>query len=86
MLIKELHLEPSVEAKMALKHGVIKSEIEAALFSDEPKYFKARNGRYMAVGRAQRLITIIFEYHEGIAEVITAYLSSEWQRKLYERK
>ena len=86
MQIKELHLEPSVEAKITLKHGVMKSEIDAALFLDEPKYFKARNGRYMAVGKAQRLITIIFEYHEGIASVITGYSSSKWQRKLYERK
>ena len=86
MLIKELRLDPSTEEKIVLKHGIMKCEIEEVLFWDEPKYFKARNERYMAIGFSQRPITIIFEYADGIANAVTSYPTSKWQRKLYERK
>lgn len=85
MLIREIHLKEAVEEKIQ-EHGVMKDEIEGALLLDEPKYFKARNGRYMGIGVAQRFITIIFEYADGIATIVTAYPSSESQIKLYHRK
>ena len=85
MLLKEIHLKEAVEEKIQ-EHGVAKSEVEEALLLDEPKYLKARSGRYMAIGQAQRFITIIFEYADGIATIVTAYPSSEWQIKLYHRK
>lgn len=85
MRIRELRLKVSVEEKVQ-EHGVTKSEVEDALLRDEPKYLKARSGRYMAICQAQRFITIIFEYADEIATIVTAYPSSEWQIKLYHRK
>jgi len=37
----------------------------------------------MAIGKSQRTITIIFELAKTTAFIITAYPSSESQRKLY---
>ena len=85
MLIREIHLKEAVEKKLQ-EHNVTESEAEDALLRDEPKYLKARSGRYMAIGQAQRFITIIFEYANGIAMIVTAYPSSESQIKLYHRK
>ncbi len=85
MLIREIHLKVAAEEKVQ-EHGVTKSEVEDALLRDEPKYLKARSGRYMAIGQAQRFITTIFEYTDGIATIVTAYPSSESQIKLYHRK
>lgn len=86
MLVRKLRLERSIQLKVA-KHGVEKEEIERVLIWDEPKHFKAKGIRYMAIGRSERLVTVIFEtYEPGVATIITAYPSSEWQRKLYERK
>lgn len=85
MLIREIHLKVAAEEKVQ-EHGVTKSEVEDALLRDEPKYAKARSGRYMAIGKAQRFITIIFEYADGIATIVTAYPSSESQIKFYHRK
>ena len=86
MLIKKVVLDTAVEEKIFEKHSVGKEEMEEIMLMDEPKYFKARNGRYMGIGVAQRFITVIFEYADGIATIITAYPSSESQIKLYHRK
>lgn len=40
----------------------------------------------MAINWFQKYITIIFEIEKDVAYVITAYLSSDAQRKLYKRK
>ncbi len=85
MRIREIHLKKAVEGKIE-EHGVTKNELKDTFQLGEPKYAKARNGRYMAIGRAQRFITIIFEYADGIVTIVTAYPSSEWQIKLYHRK
>ncbi|MBI2141443.1 hypothetical protein HYU16_03390 [Candidatus Woesearchaeota archaeon] len=85
MLIREIHLKEAAEEKIQ-EHGVVEREAEEALLRDEPKYFKARNGRYMGIGVAQRFITVIFEYADGIATIVTAYPSSKSQIKLYHRK
>ena len=85
MFIEKLYLAPLAEEKI-LQHGVRKMELETVLFGDEPKYFKARSGRYMGIGFTGRTITIIFEYCDGIATIITSYPTSRWQRNLYERK
>ena len=85
MMIREIHLKKAVEGKIE-EHSVTKNELEDTLLRGEPRYRKARNGRHMAIGRAQRFVTIIFEYNKGIATIVTAYPSSEWQIKLYHRK
>jgi len=40
----------------------------------------------MAIGFDQKFITIIFEMMKDTASIITAYSSSDAQRKLYKRK
>ena len=85
MLIREIHLKKAVDGKIE-EHGITKNELGDILLRGEPKYLRARSGRYMAIGQAQRFITIIFEYADGIATIVTAYPSSEAQIKLYHRK
>lgn len=79
-------MEETAEEKILKKHGVTKEEIEAVLMLDEPKHFKTKAGRYIAIGIMERFISIVYENKEGIAAVVTAYPSSNWQVKLYKRK
>ncbi|MBU1946184.1 MAG: BrnT family toxin [Nanoarchaeota archaeon] len=85
MRIDKIRISPEVQEKIFKKHKVLRDEIENAFF-DEPYYFKDRGGRYVAIGFIDCYVTVVFEFDKGCADVVTAYRSSEWQRKLYKVK
>lgn len=85
MKIKRVIIKERIEEKIFYKHNITVFEIEQALFNN-PYVLKAKLNRYMAINWFQKYITIIFEFKDDIAEVITAYPSSETQRKLYKHK
>ncbi len=84
MLVKEVQIDKKVEYKIYKKHGVIFYEIKNGLLS-KPYVRKTKDGRYLAITKFNRFITVIFTYEKGIADIITAYPSSEWQIKLFKR-
>ena len=86
MRIVDVYLGQEIEEKILAKHSVLREEIEETLLADEPKYFKARRGRYLAIGFLKRFISAVYENRSGIAMIITAYPSSNWQISLYKRK
>jgi len=56
------------------------------LLYGNPMIRRARDGRHMAVGVSPGgYLTVIFEYHRGVAEIVTAYPSSDWQVKLFKK-
>lgn len=63
-------------------------EIEKVLLEDKPYFAKTKFGRYVALGKWNRYITIALDYSAKSkeAEIVTAYPSSQWQIKLYKRK
>lgn len=83
MQIVDVYLGQEIEEKILTKHGVLREEVEEMLLADEPRYFRTRKGRYSAVGITNRFITVIFEYSNGLAKVITAYCSSNTQIRRY---
>lgn len=86
MRIVDVYLGQEIEEKVFTKHGVLREEVEEMLLADEPKYFRTKGGRYMAIGLRERYLTAVFENVEGIAFILTSYPASEWQVKLYRRK
>lgn len=86
MYIKEIKVSLGAEQKIYEKHGIERAELEDSLHEGKPLFFKTKQQRYVAFTKKQRFITIIFEFHAGIAEIITAYPSSEWQIRLYKRQ
>jgi len=46
---------------------------------------RVKDGRYMAIGFINRHLTVIFEYSQGVAKIVTTYPSSDWQIRLYKR-
>lgn len=86
MHLKDVDLEEAVDEKVFRKHGISREEIEKALLLDEPKHFRTRAGRYLGIGFTERYISIIYENRIGVAVVITAYPSSQWQIRMYKRK
>ncbi|MEK6963739.1 MAG: hypothetical protein AABX70_04885 [Nanoarchaeota archaeon] len=85
MLIKKALIERTIAEKIFIKHGVKTEEIEWALLRNEPKFFRAKESRYLCLAKTNRHITIIFVYEKENAKIITAYPSSNWQVKLYKR-
>ncbi len=85
MRIKKVLISAEVQEKIFKKHNIKREEIEAA-FYNEPYFFKTRGKRYIVIGFVGRHITIVFDFIENNAEIITAYLSSKWQKKLYKAK
>lgn len=86
MRIKNVQIELEVENKIFNKHGVARKEIEEGLLDTKPVFYKAKEGRYMALTHKFRYVTIIFRYKKGIANIKTAYPSSDWQIRLYKRQ
>lgn len=86
MRIKEIYISPIVSEKILKMHGVTRGEVRTALQEGNPILQKAKGGRYMAICWRYRCLTIIFRYVHGTANVNTAYLSSEWQKRLYKKK
>lgn len=85
MRIRKTLIEDLAREKI-LKHGLKKEEVENALLYGNPKISKDKYGRYLAIAHHNRYITVIFEYVNFDAEVITAYQSSDWQIRRYKRK
>lgn len=85
MRISAILVEEKIKDKILDKHNVKAEEIEQVIFS-KPLVLKSGKERYMAVGQYQRYLTIIFEMRKDVAFIITAYPSSESQRRLYQKK
>jgi len=82
MYISECIISIEIQQKIFKKHNLARVEIED-VFWHKPYYFRTRKNRYMAIGQN---VTVVFEYRNKAAVVITAYRSSRWQKKLYQRK
>ena len=78
-------MEDKIKEKILYKHKVKADEIKE-LFLSKPLILKSRENRYIAIGHNLRFLTIIFEVVGETAFIITAYPSSEAQRKLYKLK
>ena len=85
MKISKVIINKKVKEKILYKHTIRSFEIRDILL-DNPYILKTRDGRYIAMGFSQRYITIIFELKDDIVYIITAYPSSDAQRKLYKHK
>jgi len=88
MIINAIKISLKTKIKIYDKHGITMEEIENVLLQNKPYFSKTRLGRYIALGKWNRYITIIFNYNEKYreAEIVTAYPSSIWQIKLCKRK
>ncbi len=84
MRISQVLISEQVAEKIWYKHHILPDEAEEVLFS-KPVIRRARDGRYLAIGLIDQYVTVIFEYNQGQATVITAYPSSDWQIRLYKR-
>jgi len=87
MKIKKILIEDKIKEKILYTHNVKAYEIKEVLINS-PLILKTRDERYIAIGHGQnaKFITIIFELIKDTAFIITAYPSSDSQRKLYKRK
>jgi len=86
MRIKYVVIEDEIKKKILDKHNIEATEIKDILLNN-PYILKAKGERYMAIGWSHKYLTIIFELEEdNIAFIITAYPSSDTQRKLYKHK
>ena len=86
MKISTLVIEEKIKKKILNKHDIKATEIKEILLNN-PYVLRVREGRYMAIGFCNRYITIIFELEkDNKAFIVTAYTSSDSQRKLFKRK
>ena len=88
MIVKTVKISIQTKIKIYNKHGITMEEIKNTLLEDEPYFAKAKLERYVALGKWNRYITIVFTYNlpNKEADIITAYPSADWQIKLYKRK
>ncbi|MEK6952172.1 MAG: hypothetical protein AABX29_04090 [Nanoarchaeota archaeon] len=86
MRIKKVLIELNIEEKINKKHGIYREEIEYALLDGKPIFFRTKDNKYVAITSKERYITIIFLFKKGIANIRTAYPSSDWQIRLYKKK
>lgn len=85
MRIYDVFISRRIADKIWEVHGVLADEAIDLLYTD-PIIRRAHKGRYMAVGvESKGYLTVIFEIEQGIAEVVTAYPSSNWQIKLFKK-
>ncbi len=85
MIINKILIEDKIKEKILYKHGVTSTEIKEALLRS-PLFLKTRQNRYLALGYAQKYISIIFELQKDIAFIITARPATDAERKLYKDK
>ncbi|MBI2672303.1 hypothetical protein HYX16_05195 [Candidatus Woesearchaeota archaeon] len=88
MIINAVKISIKAKIKIHHKHGITMDEIEKSLLQNKSYFAKAKDGRFVAIGKWNRCITVIFDYAEKYKEatIITAYPSSKWQIKLFKRK
>ena len=85
MRIQDVFISRRIADKIWEEHGVSADEAIDLLYGD-PMIRRAHEGRYMAVDLATGgFLTVIFEYQRGMAEIVTAYPSSDWQVKLFKK-
>jgi len=85
MIIENIIIEDKVKEKVLDKHNVTAEEIKSVLLRN-PLVLRTKEKRYLAIGFGNRYLTIVFEYFRKTANIVTAYPSSEWQKKLYKSK
>lgn len=85
MRINKVVISLIVLEKIESEHGLSIEQVKQALLG-EVQAFKAKYGRYMVIAHTTQYITIIFDYKQGIADLITAYPSSDWQIDFFKRK
>lgn len=85
MKIHKVLIEDLAQEKI-LEHGLKIDEVENGILFGNPKFSKDRYGRYLAITHHNKYITVVFEYVNFNAYVITAYASSDWQVRKYKRK
>jgi len=83
--IHDVFIGRRIADKIWEEHGVSADEAIDLLYGD-PMIRRARKGRYMAVGLViGGYLTVVFEYQRGMAEIVTAYPSSDWQVRLFKK-
>ena len=85
MRISKILIEDKIKEKILYKHNITAFEIKNLLLSN-PYILKTKDNRFMALGNVQKHITLIFEMIKDTAFIVTAYPSSDAQRKLYKHK
>lgn len=86
MRIRKIHISSSVKYKILSKHGIRASEVYIALQEGNPKFRSCGRDRHIALCKKHHYLTIIFKYHNGLVEIKTAYPSSDWQKRSYEKR
>ncbi len=88
MIIEAVKISIHTKIKIYNKHGITMEEIENVLLEDKPYFTRTKLGRYIALGKGSRYVTIAFNYSPKTkeAKIVTAHPSSKWQIKLYKRK
>lgn len=84
MWIKSVSISKETVYKIHSKHGIKFSEVKGLLLTN-PYVRKTKFQRFIAIGKTPRFVTVVFEYANGIADIVTAYPSAEWQIKLYKK-
>ena len=84
VFIREIRIEPKTKIKIAKKHGVQFTEIKKALMDVPSSRYvqRIKNRIYILVHLGNIYLTVIFHFKDGIATILTAYPSSDWQIKL----
>ena len=87
MLIRIVRIEQAIVVKIYEKHAVLPEEVERVLMEDKPVYKRVGGNQYVAIGLADRYLTIFFSYDQRTktADIATAYLSSRRQIRLYKK-
>lgn len=85
MRLSGVLIEDHIKEKIFYKHAVHARDIEEVLFN-KPYFLRLKENRYMGIGKNHKILTIIFEVQKNIALIITAYPSTDTQRKLYKHK
>lgn len=86
MKFDDIIIEDKVKEKILSKHGVTAEEVQNSLLEGKPFVLKTKDGRYLAITHWQRYITVILEMGNAITAVVTAYPSSDAQKRLYKKK
>lgn len=88
VLIKRIVIDQETEQKIFEKHSVLPKEIKKVLTEGKSSFKRVGGNQYLAIGLAERYLTIFFQYDsiEKEARITTAYPSSKIQIKSYRRK
>lgn len=88
VFIKGIVIDTEIEQKIFEKHSVLPDEIRNILKDGKPLFKKIGGNQYIAIGLAERYLTIFFKYDSITkeAKITTAYPSSKTQIRSYKRK